>query len=223
MDCGAVMTTKIMVVDDHPIYLDGLELIFVDVVEHAELFRACSVTQAENIIRQHQDIEWIFLDQKLPDGSGLQFIKALRAAFVVTPVIMVSALSDIALIDACLQEGANGFIGKESTKLVYSDCLHEVEKGEIFLTPDIHKQLNHYRNTTKVEAVRTAEQLSPRQREILPLIMAGFSNQEISDTLSIALSTVKSHVTNLINALNCENRTHCAAEARRLGLEKCFH
>ena len=215
-----MLNTKILIVDDHPIYLDGLQLIFSDIISNAEFLRASSIKEAKLVIEQHVNIDWVILDQNLPDGSGLKLLKELRDSFLASPIIMVSALDDISLIDECLNAGANGFIGKDSSKDVYAQSLKEIEKGKVFLTANIHKQISYFRQFTQGESKYILSVLTVRQKQILPLLMEGYTNQEIAESIGISLSTVKHHVTGLINNFNCENRTHCAAEARRLGLQK---
>lgn len=209
---------KILVVDDHPLYLEGLSLILADLVDNSELLRAESVKQAVELLAQHPDCDWVFLDLNLPDGNGLEVLDYIQESALFAPVIMLSGLDNIAVVDKCLQRGANGFITKGARREQLEECISVVYRGATYLSYEVESQLKDYRENLLAEREAVAANISERQLEVLLLIVEGYSNAEIGSSLNISLSTVKGHIAALMAAFSTTNRTHCAAEARRLNL-----
>ena len=173
---------------------------------------------AINIVTQRSDLDWIFLDYKLPDCDGLTLTKRLNDLFVTAPIIMMTGMDEVALVSEAIELGVSGFIHKASGKPVFRECVTAIEAGEAYISPEQKLALEQYKGTDKKERARILEQLSSRRKDVLLLIAEGYSNGEIADTLSISETTVKAHVSALINILEADNRYHCVAEARKLGI-----
>lgn len=164
------------------------------------------------------DLDWIFVDYSLPDINGLSLLKAFKEQLVSAPVIFMSASEQIAMIAAALEFGASGFISKSAARSEYQQCLTTITQGGIYLAKALEQQVLHYQATYATEKRRVINQISKRQTEVLMLIAAGYSNAEIGRSLGISTYTVKDHVSSIMQLLNTDNRVHCIAEARELGL-----
>ncbi|MCG8672168.1 MAG: response regulator transcription factor [Pseudomonadales bacterium] len=210
--------TVVLLVDDHPIYLDGISVILGDIFGEVEVLTAESADQAIDVVTQRSDIDWIFLDYKLPDCDGLALTKRLNDLFVTAPIIMMTGVDEIALVSEAIDTGVSGFIHKASGKQVFRECVEAIEAGNAFITNEQRLALEQYKGTHEVERQRILEQLSSRRKDVLVLIAEGYSNGEIAETLSISETTVKAHVSALISILEADNRYHCVAEARKLGI-----
>lgn len=217
-DTPASETTRILLVDDHPLFVAGVSYILNDLLGQVELLTASTAAEARAITLAHRDLDWLFCDYRLPDADGLALLADFKAAMLAVPVIMVSASEEIALVEQALSLGASGFIPKSADKQVFQQCLSTIERGEIFLPDTLWRQLIHYRSGALGEQQRMASSLSARQREVLQLVASGYSNLEVGKALGISESTVKAHVSALLSLLDADNRAHCVAEARRLKL-----
>jgi DNA-binding NarL/FixJ family response regulator len=215
---GMLVSKKILLVDDHPLFMEGIAAILADLWPGVELLRATSAAAARSIALAHPDLDLVLFDYQLPDGNGLALLRDFRAARLAVPAVMISAFDDIALIDAALELGACGFIPKSADRSTYRLCLQQIENGDVFLLPETRRQLDQHRGDARVEKTRIASCLSPRQHEVLLLVATGYSNREIGTALGISESTVKSHMTQLLELFDADNRAHCVAEARRLKL-----
>lgn len=209
---------QVLIVDDHPLYLDGVTALLRDLFGQVNILQASTSRDALVIADSRADLDWIFLDQSLPDGTGLDLLRILQERRITAPVVMVSGADPVALVAEALDLGASGFIAKSGAREEYRQCLAVIEAGGTYLPFALAQDVAHYRATVQVERNRIRQQMSPRQNEVLLLIAAGYSNGEIATALGISEHTVKAHVSTLMQLLNADNRVHCIAEARQLGL-----
>ncbi|PCJ31966.1 MAG: hypothetical protein COA99_16740 [Moraxellaceae bacterium] len=208
----------ILLVDDHPVFMEGVASILSNIFPKLCLERACTVEDAYQTAISHPSLDWILLDYHLPGATGLDLVRKFNDAFITSPVILITADENIGIVHEALELGVNGFISKMSTTSVYAQCFQRIEHGDTFITPDTTTALDIYRNSSLQEKSHVLKHLRPRQMEMLHLISQGYSNDEISNSLGIAISTVKTHISSLMGILAADNRSHCVAEARRLGI-----
>lgn len=210
--------TTILVVDDHPVYLDGFSLMLNDLFSEVDLLLAPNAEKAIKIASNRIDIDLIYMDYNLPDMNGLAVLNKLNDLMVTAPIIMISGEEDIAVIDQAITLGVSGFVHKGCGKSVFQECLAAIEKGEIFLTTDQNASLASHRKTQVKDKKPIIAKLSDRRMEVLLLISEGYSNAEIAQSLEISQSTVKTHVAALMEAFDADNRSHCVAEAKKLNI-----
>lgn len=210
--------TQVLLVDDHPVYLDGIGVILGDIFGEVDIIQAETAQAAIDIVTQRPELDWIFIDYKLPDCDGLSLTKRLNDLFITAPIIMMTGMNEINLVSEAIDLGISGFIHKAGGKQVFHDCIKAIEAGEAYITPEQKQALEHYKGNEQKVKKRILDQLSSRRRDVLLLIAEGYSNGEIADTLNISETTVKAHVSALISILDADNRYHCVAEARKLGI-----
>lgn len=208
--------TKILIIDDHPLFLEGLSHVLQSIMPSAEILSALNGADALEVLQQHLDIDWILLDLNLPDYNGLDLIDRFTKNKILANVIIVTSATEPEIIDQSLKRQVNGFLTKNFDRWVLMECFKKIDEGGVFLTSEHANQLSNYRETLLKEKQLIEQLLSSRQKETLILIAKGYSNQEIADNLGIAISTVKTHVSTVISLFEAENRTRCVAEARRL-------
>lgn len=212
------ITEKVLIVDDHPVVLDGLTIILSDVMSGAQIFKAIDGAQALTVVKNNVDIDWIFLDVNLPDIDGIDLIKAFKSLRITANIVVLSSDSSPSITDRALKQQANGFLSKSFVPSELTSCIKRIEQGKIFLLPPLQQQLTKYRDSVLVERQLIETHISNRQLQTLNLLANGYSNLEIADSLGIVESTVKSHIQALMSLFEADNRTHCAAEARRLNI-----
>lgn len=209
---------KVLIVDDHPVVLDGLSLILSDVMKGAQVFTASSGSQALSTVEVNKDIDWVFLDVNLPDVDGIDLIKSLESKKITANIVVLSSDSSPVITDRALKQHANGFLPKSFVQSDLLECISRIKQGKTYLMPQLQQQLKSYRNSVLIEKQLIETQISNRQMQTLKLLVMGNSNLEIAQSLGIVESTVKSHIHALMILFNADNRTHCAAEARRLNI-----
>jgi len=211
-------STTLLVVDDHPIFLDGVSMILQDIYPAATVLKASNGAQALAHVEQHREIDWIFLDFNLPDLNAVELMAKFKQHNLFASIVIVSSEDQPDMVDAVLRAGANGFLSKISEKAEFLKCIEHIEKGQQYIQNAMQDALLNYRNTILPERLHSQQNLSSRQQEVLTLLANGLSNFEIGQTLLITENTVKSHVASLMAKLEADSRTHCVAEARRLGI-----
>lgn len=213
-----IETETILVVDDHPVVLEGISLVLKDVRPNAEILTALNAKDALRQTSNSIDIDWIFIDVNLPGISGLELARKLRSNKILSNIIILSSEIRPSIIEEALKLKVNGILSKAFDRKTFVRCFNSVDNGNVFLTQEHSNELNYYRQSVLLEKQHVEDNISTRQFEALLMIAKGYSNKEISDNMMITESTVKSHVSSLMTLLNADNRTHCVSEARRLKL-----
>ena len=202
--------TRLLLIDDHQIYLDGLTLTLNNLCQGITLDHARSASEAQEQVSQHT-YDLILLDLQLPDGNGLALLEKLHEADPLTPVAILTGSSNPSDIEAALRQGAAGFISKTADGPTLVRAALRLLFGEQVLIADSNQLLD--RRTLARE-----QGITPRQLEILDLLAEGLPNKVICQRLSLSEDTVKTHLKAVFSALNCHNRTECVNTARKQGL-----
>lgn len=220
---------KILIVDDHFLFMEGLYHVFASKINNLTFIKASCAQEALSLAAYHTDIDLVLLDLDLPDIYGLEVLKLFRHDYPQLPIVILSAADDEMQMCHALNSGAAGYIHKSSKGETILNIIELILKGEIFIPPTLLNKLTSFANDTKLDlpdtqfdnedsifSFETYTGLTLRQKEILSLIASGFSNKEIAYKLHITESTVKSHVATLLKALNVSNRTKAARIALKL-------
>lgn len=205
--------TKVRVVvgDDHPLFREGVVRALtasgsVDVVGEAK-----DGTSALELIRtQRPDVA--LLDFRMPGLDGAQVATAVRRDELPTRVLILSAHDESAIVFQALQEGAAGFLPKESNRTEIVDAVLACAKGRDVVSPSVAAGLA---GEIRRRAEPTGPALTPREREVLAGIAEGKSIPTIAAQLYLAPSTVKTHVQRLYEKLGVGDRGAAVAEAMR--------
>jgi len=214
--------THILLVDDHPVFMEGVASLLENIFSSLRLERAHNMEEAYDLATANPGLDWILLDYHLQGqgATGLDLARQFNDALITSPLILITADENIGIVHEAMELGINGFISKMSNTSVYKECFRTIEKGGTFLIKETALALKQYKASFLEEIKYAKDNLRPRQLEMLQLIAKGYSNDEISNSLGISVSTVKTHVSSLMNVLAADNRSHCVSEARRLGIIK---
>jgi two-component system nitrate/nitrite response regulator NarL len=202
---------RVVVGDDHPMFREGVVRALVSSGEIDVVAEAEDGSQALELIRTHQP-QVALLDYRMPGMDGAQVAAAVNRDELSTRVLLVSAHDESAIVYKALQEGAAGFLPKESTRSELVAAVLRCAKGKDVLGPELAAGLAseiRRRNEPDVPA------LSPREREVLKLIAGGSSIPAMAKELFLAPSTVKTHVQRLYEKLGVNDRGAAVAEAMR--------
>ncbi len=203
-----------LVVDDHPLFCDALELTLRSVADFSDVATASSLEAALEKINAAPPPALILLDLNLPDVNGLDGLMRLRRAVENVPIIIVSSMTENSIIGNAIVAGARGFVPKHSPRSVFRDALNTIAAGEIYKPADYVEGRGC---EDRHENLKRLSSLTNQQARILELICEGKLNKQIAFDLSIAETTVKAHVTAIMRKLGVQSRTQAvlvAQEAR---------
>ncbi len=199
----------VLVLDDHPLMLDAMEVALSVVAPNAKVHSACTLRAAIELTTLHA-FDFAIVDLGLPDSLGVPVLTRLREAAQDLPVVIFSASSDRETIMNSLDSGAMGFIPKTSSSDVLLNALRLVFSGSIYVP---HEAL-----AGRDEPKRVGPDLTARQTEVMQMLLLGLSNKRICRQLGISENTVKVHMTAVLRALGAENRTQAVLNAAQLGI-----
>lgn len=220
MSSGSGRTTqaraaaRVVVVDDHPFFRDGLsrglrQSGYLDVVGEAETGR----DGLELIRSVRPDVA--VLDYQMPDLDGLDVVHAVVRDGLPTRTLILSALTDSAVVFRALQEGANGYLSKEARRGEIVDAVLQVARGGTVVPPELASGLA---DQIRLRAQSDTPSLSERERQVLQGFARGLSIPALAGELYLAPSTVKTHTQRLYEKLGVSDRAAAVAEAMRRGL-----
>lgn len=197
-------------IDDHAMVRDGTRMLLEKAGVDCELVEAGSWREAERAFDTQAEFDWVILDLGLPDVAGARALELVKKKHV--PVLVVSASEDRALVLDCINRGAAGFVGKSANGDALVEALRCTFAGGVYLPAGLFGRPPQPTVTPEfVTTARRAElarlSLTPRQIEVLELMVQGLSNRAIAARLKLAEATVKSHVAASLRALNVRNRT----------------
>ena len=215
---------KILVVDDHPLVREAMAQLVTQLRGTVEVLQARDCLSALATARDHPDLDLVLLDLNLPGLRGIAALTRFRSEHPTTPVIVVSSFRDRDTVSEVMKRGAVGFIPKSSGRETIVSALQLVLAGSVYVPPEA--ALGQAGVDDPLPAgirgrVTSAADigLTPRQGQVLALVMKGRANKEICRELDLAERTVKAHLTAVLNTLKATSRTQAVVAANRLGMD----
>ena len=212
---------KVLLVDDHQLFREGLVILVKRLDGEVETVEAASCAEAFAALQREPDIELILLDVGLPDMSGLDGISVIRERHPGIPIVVLSSQEDRASVMQALDSGAMGYIPKTSSSDIMISALQLILANGIYLPPVVLMGGGPAAPVAAgpFKSKRPAELgLSPRQAEVLFLILQGKPSKMICRELNLSASTVKAHTSAVLRSLNVTTRTQAVIAAGKLGL-----
>jgi DNA-binding NarL/FixJ family response regulator len=211
------MPIRLVLADDHPIVLDGLEQLFHLEQDFSVVARCRDGEEALRALRTLRP-DVLVLDIRMPRCDGLQVLRALKTESLPTRVVLLTAaLEEDHLLEA-LQLGVGGIVLKEMAPRLLVDAVREVHAGGRWLDKVSSNRALERFLQRDVEGREAAPPLTPRELEIVRLVVRGLRNRSIAEQLFISEGTVKIHLHNIYQKLEVGGRLELAAHARSKGL-----
>lgn len=206
---------RVLLVDDHQLLTGALSRILDRESDIEVVGVAASVAEARSMARQPLDV--VLMDYRLPDGTGAEATRALKARHPTTRVVMLTAVADDETILDSIQAGADGYLTKDRAVDEVVGAVRAAYAGETLLPRavilDIARRVAAARERSAERP--PIEPLTPREFEVLRALAQGLSSREICDRLFIAPNTLRTHVQNIMGKLHVHSKLEAVAFALR--------
>ena len=205
---------QVLLVDDQGIIREGLRSLLqakpdIEIVGEAENGKIA----VEKALELNPDL--ILMDVRMPIMDGVAATRSLRQKAPDIKILVLTTFDDDDYITQAMQNGAKGYLLKDTPSEELAQAIRAVNKGYTHLGPGLFEKVSL--STPKVEEIPPEiEQLTPREKEVLKLIAQGLNNREIANTLYISERTVKNHVNSILSRLGLRDRTQAAIFANNL-------
>ncbi|WP_433387466.1 response regulator [Micromonospora sp. KLBMP9576] len=220
------MTVRVMVVDDHPMWREGVAR---DLAEAGHVVVATSGEGRQAVrVAAAARPDVVVLDLQLPDVSGVEVIRGLRAVLPQVRVLMLSASGEQQSVLDAIKAGATGYLLKSAAPAEFLAAVRRTAGGEPVFTPGLAGLvLGEYRRLAADPAgpapatrgIGPAPRLTDRETEVLRLVAKGMSYKQIAERLGLAHRTVQNHVQNTLGKLQLHNRVELTRYAIERGLD----
>ncbi len=218
---------KVLLIDDHPLILQALQAVIEGLGTDTTVIGANSARAARETLEAASDFDLVLLDLHLGDADGFDVLVELRAAHPALPVVVVSASDRSSDVIRAIDAGAMGFVPKRASNETLYEALHMVMSGGIYVPPmtmgsepaakpegdTVPSVLRVLRETAHDSGFQTGAVplvdlgLTPRQTEVLALLLKGQPNKLIARELNLSVETVKDHVAAVLRTLGVSSRT----------------
>lgn len=206
--------TRVLVVDDHPIFRDGLAGLLATLPDMQIVATASTAEEALAHLEENKP-DVVLMDINLPGTSGVEATRQIASIAPTTKVLMVTMVDDDDSVLAALAAGARGYILKEAAAEEIAAAVSTIAAGGAVFGARIASRLLTKTPTNRAEpTLAPGEQLTVREREVLTLLADGTTNKDIARMLGISLKTVQNHVSRILDKLQAADRTQAVLRAR---------
>lgn len=200
----STVKAKVMLVDDHAMLRHGMAML-INMEPDMEVFaEAGDGNEALAILKKNGPVDIVLLDVTLKTVSGFEVIKSMHAMLPSLPVLFISMHDESVYAERALRAGARGYVMKQEPGEVLLTAIHEVLKGNVYLSKQMHEKLLK-RIAGGSEPEQLINTLTPSEFEVLHLIGQGHSSQEIAKLLCRSIKTIETHRFNIRVKLNLKD------------------
>jgi len=202
---------RLLVVDDHEVVRQGLVAMLERRPGFQVVAEAGTAADAIEMARRHQP-DLVVMDVRLPDGSGIEACREIRAEMPNTRVVILTSYPDEEAVFSAIVAGASGYLLKQVRGRDLVSALEAVGRGESLLDPAVtEKVLERVRRIATGGATDELAQLTAQEQKILLLVAEGKTNKEIAAEVFLSDKTVKNYVSSILSKLNLQRRAQAAA------------
>ena len=213
------VSARFLIVDDHPLFLEALQLAIQSAYPNAEIFEATSIAEAKTAITSNATFDLVLLDLSLPGVRGFDGLIELRSLHPKLPIVIVSALEDPRIIHEAMTCGAAGVIAKSSRKTELASAIRDVMAGSIALPAGYRPPASDPSSAQAADMLRRFATLTPQQRRVLQMLRQGKLNKQIAHDLDVGETTIKAHVSEILRKLQVATRTQAVIEVARINFD----
>jgi DNA-binding NarL/FixJ family response regulator len=213
------VTIRLLLADDHPIVLDGLERVFQSEPDISVVDRCMNGEEALVAVRTHSP-DVLLLDVRMPKMDGIKVLRALREEGSSVKVVVLTADPDSSQMLEAIRLGVRGVLLKEQAPSLVVQCVREVHAGETWIGKQSYAGVLEDLLRRGVERDAAAGVLTPRESQLAALVARGLRNREIGDQLGISEGTVKIHLHRIYEKIGVANRVELTLFAQKHGLAR---
>lgn len=221
---------NVLVIDDHPLILHAMRSVVQQLAERVDVVTVTGSQAAREALGAGADFDLALLDLQLGYEDGFALLEELRGAHPALPIVVVAASDHRDDVMRAIDLGAMGFVPKCSSNEVLVSALEMVLSGGIYLPPSVMRSsaqrpagqrgaLPHWDDrldSERAAATVASLDLTPRQKEVLALLLRGQSNKLIARALNLSVETIKDHVAAVLRTLNVSSRTQAVVAVSQM-------
>ncbi len=231
---------KVLLIDDHPLILSALQSVIEGLGSDTTVVGAGSAREARDTLKADDNFDLVLLDLHLGDADGFDVLTDLRSRYPALPVVVVSASDRSSDVIRAIDAGAMGFVPKRASHETLFEALHMVMSGGIYVppmtmgsepsapkldgdtVPSVLRRVRDHADDSGFQSGGATPAmadlgLTPRQTDVLALLLKGYSNKLIARELNLSVETVKDHVAAVLRALNVSSRTQAVLAVSQMG------
>jgi len=230
---------KVLLIDDHPLILSALQSVIRGLGDDLSVVGVASARAARETLQASPDFDLVLLDLQLGDADGFDVLAEFRTTYPALPVVVVSASDRASDVIRAIDLGAMGFVPKRASNETLFEALRMVMSGGIYVPPmtmAFEREPERPVGSTVPGALRVVGRsaseagfqahvgidslgLTPRQTDVLALLLKGQPNKLIARELGLSVETVKDHVAAVLRALNVSSRTQAVLAVSQMSLQ----
>ena len=208
---------RVLLVDDHEVVRLGLRAVL-EVEPDLELVGDADTVARAVVAANRLRPDLVLLDVVLPDGSGIEACREIRATLPGVRVLILTSFGDETAVLSAMLAGASGYLLKNAPRADLLQAIRAVAGGATLLDPAVAKVVQQRLAGLSAGKDNTRSGLSEREREVIALVARGLTNREIAESLIISEKTARNHVSNILDKLGLSRRSEAAAYAVRHGI-----
>lgn len=213
------MTPSILIVDDHPLFVEALKLVIEGAFPDVFVSEAASIDAARAALDKEGPFDLVLLDLSMPGTRGLDGLLELRTRHPRLPIVVVSALEDPRIIHEVMTCGAAGFISKSTRGSELGNAIREVMSGSLVLPKGYQPPQTSALSSGTSQLTARLATLTPQQVRVLQMLRQGMLNKQIAFELGVGETTVKAHVSEILRKLKVSSRTQAVIEAAKIDFD----
>ena len=208
---------KVLIADDHAIVRTGLRAVLKSEPTLELVGEATGGFEAIELVdKTHPDI--LILDLSMPDLDGIAVTKQIKPLYPDLRILILTVHEDEALLREAIKAGTSGYILKRAAEAELIAAIRIIMRGDLYVEPSMVRALLSDSLKPAIEQREVVEPLTPREKEVLQLIVQGYTNRQIGEELNISMRTVEGHRSNLVEKLGLHSRVELVRYARQHGL-----
>ena len=208
---------RILVIDDHKIVINGIQLALQDAFEMVVEDYATNAADAQRLL-QKRTFDVILLDIQLPDMDGLELCKVIKKEYPQIRIIGLTTFNEVSFISEMMKNGADGYLFKDTSEEELVHATRQVFSGSQYLSEEVNKRLLAKALKRPSPNKNFIPKITLREKEVLQLIASEYTTKEIAKELFLSVSTVEKHRMNLFVKLDVRNAVGLLKQAIKFGL-----
>jgi DNA-binding NarL/FixJ family response regulator len=208
---------KVLLADDQALFVESLRTVIERTTEDIEVVGIARDGAEAVVLAGERRPDLVLMDDRMPTMDGVEATRRIRAAFPETRIMMLTTFEDDEYVKEALERGAVGYLLKDIPPAELVSAIRAVAGGAFLIAPSVARSLikrAYLRPEPPAEEPEWLRAMSRRELEILELVARGFSNKEISSTISIAEQTVRNHISAIYYKMGVSDRSQAARLAK---------